>query len=59
MKPTIKSIFKIKDIEKANSFFKKYNTDFKKVLKMNQNDWLNLVHAIHANNKYGKSLILD
>ncbi len=26
---------------------------------MNQNDWLNLVHTIHANKWYGKTLILD
>ncbi len=26
---------------------------------MNQHDWLNLVHTIHAENRYGKSLILD
>lgn len=51
--------FKIKDIEKANNFLKKYNTDLKDVLKMNQHDWLNLVHTIQTENRGGKSLILD
>lgn len=50
--------FKIKDIEKANNFLKKYNTDLKDVLKMNEHDWLNLVHTIQIENR-GKSLILD
>ncbi|WP_342218192.1 hypothetical protein [Spiroplasma endosymbiont of Amphimallon solstitiale] len=26
---------------------------------MNQHDWLNLVHTIHTENRYGKTLILD
>ncbi|WP_425381698.1 hypothetical protein [Spiroplasma endosymbiont of Polydrusus pterygomalis] len=59
LSPQLTPKFKIKDIEKANNFFKKYNTDLKEVLKMNQHDWLNLVHTIHTDNRYGKSLILD
>ncbi|WDA54783.1 MAG: hypothetical protein PPFGHCPK_01253 [Spiroplasma endosymbiont of Drosophila atripex] len=59
LSPQLTPKFKIKDIEKANNFLKKYNSDLKEVLKMNQNDWLNLVHTIHADNRYGKSLILD
>lgn len=51
--------FKIKDIEKANNFLKKYNTDLKDVLKMNEHDWLNLVHTIQTEGHGGKSLILD
>ncbi|WP_458257343.1 hypothetical protein [Spiroplasma endosymbiont of Dactylopius coccus] len=59
LSPQLTPKFKIKDIDKANNFLKKYNTDLKEVLKMNQHDWLNLVHTIHAENRYGKSLILD
>ncbi|WP_425381003.1 hypothetical protein [Spiroplasma endosymbiont of Polydrusus pterygomalis] len=59
LSPQLTPKFKIKDIEKANNFLKKYNTDLKEVLKMNQHDWLNLVHTIHTDNRYGKSLILD
>ncbi len=59
LSPQLTPKFKIKDIEKANNFLKKYNTELKAVLTMNQHDWLNLVHTIHAENRYGKSLILD
>ncbi|WP_342261392.1 hypothetical protein [Spiroplasma endosymbiont of Notiophilus biguttatus] len=59
LSPQLTPKFKIKDIEKANNFLKKYNSNLKEVLKMNQNDWLNLVHTIYADNRYGKSLILD
>ncbi|WP_342257489.1 hypothetical protein [Spiroplasma endosymbiont of Nomada ruficornis] len=59
LSPQLTPKFKIKDIDKANNFLQKYNTDLKEVLKMNQHDWLNLVHTIHAENRYGKSLILD
>ncbi|WP_458257750.1 hypothetical protein [Spiroplasma endosymbiont of Dactylopius coccus] len=59
LSPQLTPKFKIKDIEKANNFLKKYNTDLKKVLSMNQHDWLNLVHTIHTENRYGKTLILD
>ncbi|WP_286640829.1 hypothetical protein [Spiroplasma ixodetis] len=59
LSPQLTAKFKIKDIEKANNFLKKYNTDLKKVLSMNQHDWLNLVHTIHSENRYGKTLILD
>jgi len=59
LSPQLTPKFKIKDIDKANNFLKKYNTDLKEVLKMNQHEWLNLVHTIHSENRYGKSLILD
>ncbi|WDA53613.1 MAG: hypothetical protein PPFGHCPK_01332 [Spiroplasma endosymbiont of Drosophila atripex] len=59
LSPQLIPRFKIKDIEKANIFLKKYNTDLKEVLKMNQHEWLNLVHTIHSENRYGKTLILD
>ncbi|WP_342218291.1 hypothetical protein [Spiroplasma endosymbiont of Amphimallon solstitiale] len=59
LSPQLTPKFKIKDIEKANNFLKKYNTELKEVLKMNQHDWLNLVHTIHTENRYGKTLILD
>ncbi|WP_338987731.1 hypothetical protein [Spiroplasma endosymbiont of Dasysyrphus albostriatus] len=59
LSPQLTPKFKIKDIEKANNFLKKYNTDLKKVLSMNQHDWLNLVHTIHTENRFGKTLILD
>ncbi|WP_342267180.1 hypothetical protein [Spiroplasma endosymbiont of Villa modesta] len=59
LSPQLTPKFKIKDIEKANNFLKKFNTDLKKVLSMNQHDWLNLVHTIHTENRYGKTLILD
>ncbi|WP_338961511.1 MULTISPECIES: hypothetical protein [unclassified Spiroplasma] len=58
LSPQLTPKFKIKDIEKANNFLK-FNTDLKEVLKMNQHDWLNLVHTIHTENRYGKTLILD
>ncbi|WP_342276406.1 hypothetical protein [Spiroplasma endosymbiont of Nebria brevicollis] len=59
LSPQLTPKFKIKDIEKANNFLKKYNTYLKEVLKMNQHDWLNLVYTIHTENRYGKTLILD
>ncbi|WP_338975936.1 hypothetical protein [Spiroplasma endosymbiont of Monopis laevigella] len=59
LSPQLTPKFKIKDIDKANIFLQKYNTDLKEVLKMNQHDWLNLVHTIHSENRYGKTLILD
>lgn len=59
LSPQLTPKFKIKDIDKANNFLKKYNTDLKEVLEMNQHNWLNLVHTIHSENRYGKSLILD
>lgn len=59
LSPQLTPKFKIKDIDKANNFLKKYNTELKEVLKMNQHEWLNLVHTIQAQNRGGKTLILD
>jgi len=58
LSPQLTPKFKIKDIDNANNFLKQYHTDLKTVLKMNQHDWLNLVHTIQIQNRGGKTLIL-
>lgn len=57
LSPQLTPKIKIKSIDNVNNFLKQYNTDLQAVLKMNQHNWLNLVHTLQTQNK-GKTLIL-